>query len=98
VNDVADVGASALQWHQEDLVVVFLAGLPPRPRTGHAIVGKTCEVFRKGFSSVQIANALFVDRPIRQQDGDPQLMHSSTFVARSEDPVLGVRVNLARIG
>ena len=69
---------------------VFLSGLSARLGARDAIVGKVCEVFRKGFPFVQGAYALFIDGAIFQQNGNPHLMDSPTFVTRNEDPVQGL--------
>lgn len=72
------------------MLVVFLSGLPPCLGAGDAIVGKVCEVFRKGFPFVQGADALFNEGATFQYNGNPHLVDSRTFVARNEDPVQGL--------
>lgn len=79
----------ALSWNQKDLVVVFLSRLPPCLGAAHAIVGKVCKAFGKGFPVVQVADALFIRRAIFHYNGNPQLMLAPTSVARNEDAVLG---------
>ena len=72
------------------MLVVFLSGLSACLGAGDAIVDKVCEVFRKGFSFVQGADALFIDGAIFHYNRKPQLMDISTFVARNEDLVQGL--------
>lgn len=79
----------ALSWNQKDLVVVFLSRLPPCLGAAHAIVGKVCKAFGKGFSIVQVADALFIRGAILYYNGNPHLMLAPTSVARNEDPILG---------
>jgi len=79
----------ALSWNQKDVVVVFLSRLPPCRGTGHAIAGKVCKALGKGFSIVQVADALFIRGTIFHYNGNPHLMLAPTSVARNEDPILG---------
>lgn len=74
------------------MLVVFLVGLPPCHGTGDAIISKVCEFFRKRFPIVQGADALFIERTIFQNNGNPHLMDSPTFVASNEDPVQGLKI------
>ena len=70
------------------MVVVFLSGLPSCLGAGHAIAGKVCKALGKGFSIVQVADALFIRGPIFY-NGNPHLVLAPTSVARNEDPILG---------
>ena len=84
-----DASGLALSWNQKDVVVVFLSGLPSCLGAGDAIAGKVCKALGKGFSIVQVADALFIRGPIFHYNGNPHLVLAPTSVARNEDPILG---------
>ena len=69
-------------------MVVFLSGLPPCDGATDGVVSKVCEVIRKGFPIVQLADASFIKGAIFHHNENSHVMLSPAFVARSEDPVL----------
>jgi hypothetical protein len=71
---------------------VFLDKLPPRQVARENSVGKTCEAFWKTFAIVKIADALFINGAVFHRNGNARFVHTSAFVARSEDAELTRRV------
>jgi hypothetical protein len=71
---------------------VFLDKLPSRQVARENSAGKTGEAFWKTFAIVKIADALFINRAVFHRNGNARFVHTSAFVARSEDAELTRRV------
>jgi hypothetical protein len=74
------------------LLRVFLDKLPSRQVARENSAGKTCEAFWKTFAIVKITDALLTNGAVFHRNGNARFVHTSAFVARSEDAELTRRV------
>jgi hypothetical protein len=70
------------------LLGVFLDKLPSRQVARENSAGKTCEAFWKTFAIVKITDALLTNGAVFHGNGNARFVHTSAFVARSEDAEL----------